>query len=80
MVLDQEKCTISTTQFLFQFFVVLFQGSGKTYTMGTGNCVYLDEEERGIIPRAVTDIFDQIAVILCFLFQIRRFSDHIFKN
>lgn len=35
-------------------------GSGKTYTMGTGNCVYLDEEERGIIPRAVSDIFERI--------------------
>jgi len=35
-------------------------GSGKTYTMGTGNCVYLDEKERGIIPRAVADVFSQV--------------------
>ncbi|MFT7811859.1 kinesin-like protein KIF27 [Arapaima gigas] len=32
-------------------------GSGKTYTMGAGHFVSSTEEERGIIPRAVHDIF-----------------------
>nr|XP_047133464.1 kinesin-like protein kif7 isoform X2 [Hydra vulgaris] len=35
-------------------------GSGKTYTMGLGACSYYDEEECGIIPRAVKDIFKNI--------------------
>jgi len=32
-------------------------GSGKTYTMGIGSCVYLDEIQKGIVPRALNDIF-----------------------
>ena len=39
-----------------------FEGSGKTYTMGTGNYSYLDEDERGIIPCAVSDIFTHTQV------------------
>ena len=38
------------------------KGSGKTYTMGTGSCSYYDDEECGIIPRAVNDIFHKINV------------------
>lgn len=36
-------------------------GSGKTYTMGTGYGLNLDEHERGIIPRAVDQLFAGIA-------------------
>ncbi|TRZ02979.1 hypothetical protein DNTS_004984 [Danionella cerebrum] len=35
-------------------------GSGKTYTMGTGFDVAVSEEERGIIPRAVHQLFQGI--------------------
>ncbi|KAJ8374174.1 hypothetical protein SKAU_G00047540 [Synaphobranchus kaupii] len=35
-------------------------GSGKTYTMGTGFDVSLDGEELGIIPRAVSHLFNGI--------------------
>lgn len=35
-------------------------GSGKTYTMGTGFDVNLGEEEQGIIPRAVRQLFQGI--------------------
>ena len=43
---------------------LLLKGSGKTYTMGTGsNCALLDEEI-GILPRAINDIFQIIEVFL----------------
>lgn len=32
-------------------------GSGKTYTMGTGFDVSINEDELGIIPRAVSHLF-----------------------
>ncbi|XP_060713529.1 kinesin-like protein KIF21B isoform X1 [Tachysurus vachellii] len=35
-------------------------GSGKTYTMGTGFDVNVSEEEQGIIPRAVRQLFQGI--------------------
>ena len=35
-------------------------GTGKTYTMGTADHVYLKEEEKGIVPRSITDIFSAI--------------------
>ncbi|VEL20540.1 unnamed protein product [Protopolystoma xenopodis] len=35
-------------------------GSGKTYTMGTSNQIELLEEERGIVPRAIDEIFNII--------------------
>ncbi|KAJ8258061.1 hypothetical protein GJAV_G00192740 [Gymnothorax javanicus] len=35
-------------------------GSGKTYTMGTGFDVSVSEEEKGIIPRAVRQLFQGI--------------------
>ncbi|XP_041965700.1 kinesin-like protein KIF21A isoform X2 [Alosa sapidissima] len=35
-------------------------GSGKTYTMGTGFDVNITDEEKGIIPRAVTHLFKGI--------------------
>ncbi|XP_077565794.1 kinesin-like protein KIF21A [Stigmatopora nigra] len=35
-------------------------GSGKTYTMGTGFDVGIDEDELGIIPRAVNHLFQGI--------------------
>ncbi|OTF78349.1 hypothetical protein BLA29_001187 [Euroglyphus maynei] len=35
-------------------------GSGKTYTMGTGFDVTFPQEQRGIIPRAVEHLFDNI--------------------
>ncbi|KAM9859808.1 kinesin-like protein KIF21B [Aulostomus maculatus] len=35
-------------------------GSGKTYTMGTGFDVSLSQEEHGIIPRAVHQLFEGI--------------------
>lgn len=39
----------------------LFQtGSGKTYTMGTGFNVTLSQQEQGIIPRAVHQLFEGI--------------------
>lgn len=41
--------------------VDLFQtGSGKTYTMGTGFDVTLSQQEQGIIPRAVHQLFEGI--------------------
>ena len=35
-------------------------GSGKTYTIGGSNPANITKEERGIIPRAVEDIFSEI--------------------
>lgn len=35
-------------------------GSGKTYTMGTGFDVTVSEDEQGIIPRAVRQLFQGI--------------------
>ncbi|XP_031419868.1 LOW QUALITY PROTEIN: kinesin-like protein KIF21A [Clupea harengus] len=35
-------------------------GSGKTYTMGTGFDVNIMDEEKGIIPRAVTHLFQGV--------------------
>ena len=35
-------------------------GSGKTYTMGTGDVSQEDEDEQGLIPRFVTDLFENI--------------------
>uniref|UniRef100_K1PAX1 Kinesin-like protein KIF27 n=1 Tax=Magallana gigas TaxID=29159 RepID=K1PAX1_MAGGI len=34
------------------------QGSGKTYTVGGGNMNSITEEEYGVIPRALKDMFD----------------------
>ena len=34
-------------------------GSGKTYTMGTG-CENVSGEQRGILPRMITDLFDHL--------------------
>ncbi|XP_054717642.1 kinesin-like protein KIF21A, partial [Uloborus diversus] len=36
-------------------------GSGKTYTMGTGFDVSVSEDDKGIIPRAVHHLFDEMA-------------------
>jgi hypothetical protein len=37
-------------------------GSGKTFTMGSGNSAYITNvNDRGIIPRALNDIFETIA-------------------
>eukprot|EP00899_Mesostigma_viride_P008142 jgi/Mesvir1/17329/Mv07723-RA.1 len=35
-------------------------GSGKTYTMGSGNCLDALEDEVGVIPRVVYDVFDAV--------------------
>lgn len=43
------------------FMKSIFQtGAGKTYTMGTGFDVNISKEEEGIIPRAVSHLFDGI--------------------
>lgn len=39
---------------------VMQTGSGKTYTMGTGFDMNVTEEEKGIIPRAVQQLFQGI--------------------
>ena len=36
-------------------------GSGKTYTMGSASDGYVTDENAGVIPRAVTHIFDMVA-------------------
>ena len=41
---------------------MLQTGSGKTYTMGTGLDVNLGEEELGIIPRAVQQLYHGVAL------------------
>ena len=41
-----------------------FQGSGKTFTIGAGNIASQTEEEFGVVPRAIKDIFDIIKVFL----------------
>lgn len=38
------------------------QGSGKTYTVGGGNMNSITEEEYGVIPRALKDMFDYMQV------------------
>ena len=38
------------------------QGSGKTYTVGGGHISSLTEDEYGIIPRAVKQMFDIMQV------------------
>lgn len=35
-------------------------GSGKTYTMGTASNYQESEEDAGIIPRTITDIFEEV--------------------
>ena len=35
-------------------------GSGKTYTMGTSDMSQDDEEEQGLIPRFITDLFENL--------------------
>ena len=47
---------------LFFMRYLFFQGSGKTYTMGGGNMNSFTEEEYGIIPRALKDMFDYMQV------------------
>lgn len=46
----------------FRLFIFLWcqTGSGKTYTMGTGFDVTVSEDEQGIIPRAVHQLFEGI--------------------
>ena len=39
-----------------------FQGSGKTYTVGGGNIASLTEDEYGIIPRAIKEMYEIIQV------------------
>lgn len=45
--------------------LLLFKGSGKTYTIGGGDITTLTEDEYGIIPRALTHMFKIMEV--CFL-------------
>ena len=35
-------------------------GSGKTFTMGTGELSYVFDEEMGVLPRAIRQLFDSI--------------------
>jgi hypothetical protein len=42
--------------------IVYIQGSGKTYTIGGGNISPVTEDEDGIIPRAVRQMFDTLSV------------------
>lgn len=42
------------------------QGSGKTFTMGGGDISAQDEEDFGIIPRAIHEIFDLVQVTFMF--------------
>lgn len=39
------------------------QGSGKTYSLGSGVEVEWDGEKEGIIPRALNDIFKALQVL-----------------
>jgi hypothetical protein len=50
---------VKATLLIFRAFCAraLELGSGKTYTMGSGNSAALLEEEIGIIPRVIQDIF-----------------------
>ena len=43
-------------------FVFSNQGSGKTYTIGGGSLLTQTEDELGVIPRAVKQIYDAIQV------------------
>ena len=45
-----------------QVFFYTIQGSGKTYTIGGGHISSLTEDEYGIIPRAVKQMFDIMQV------------------
>lgn len=58
-------CTINESLFincvkLRIAFLFLQTGSGKTYTMGTGFDMSSNEGEKGIIPRAVHQLFEGI--------------------
>ena len=55
------SCTNSASKNCNLMFLSILQtGSGKTYTMGTGFDIATPEEEEGIIPRAVTHLFEGI--------------------
>lgn len=45
---------------LFSTLTPFQTGSGKTYTMGTGFDVDIDQEQVGIIPRAINHLFEGI--------------------
>ena len=35
-------------------------GSGKTWTMGTSASLVMYEEEKGVVPRVMVDLYDRI--------------------
>lgn len=41
---------------------IVKKGSGKTYTMGTGNTGGLSEDETGIVQRAIKEMFQIVQV------------------
>jgi hypothetical protein len=43
-------------------YLIIFQGSGKTYTIGSSNTSELLDDEYGVIPRALEQIFHVIQV------------------
>ncbi len=43
-------------------YLIIFQGSGKTYTIGSSNTAELLDDEYGVIPRALEQIFHLIQV------------------
>lgn len=57
------KCKNFNQLLLFNILIVIFQGSGKTYTIGSANTTELLDEEYGVIPRAVGQIFHIIEVL-----------------
>ena len=41
-------------------FIVLISGSGKTFTMGTSIISQVDERDKGILPRAIEELFKRL--------------------
>ena len=43
-----------------QLFRLLQTGSGKTYTMGTSASLHTFEEEKGVVPRVMVELYDRM--------------------
>ena len=61
------RCPNDVQIIFHKYSCVVCQGSGKTFTIGGGNIATQTEEEFGVIPRAVKQIFDTIQVRNCII-------------
>jgi len=60
--------------------VVLLKGSGKTFTMGGGSLLNQTDDEMGIMPRAVQQVFEIIAANISRTYTVRVSYVEIYKE